>query len=223
VTHKIAPDLTPLATPIDQLDPLPGNPRRGDVDAVARSYSTFGQRKPIVARRGDDDRGTVLAGNHQLAAAKLLGWTHIAVVWTDDDDATAKAFALADNRVGDLGDYDADALAEMIHEVMEGDAALLGSTGFDQETLNKILEEGGYIGDPSEDWSEAMDALPDGDKGDFETMTLQLHKDQAATIRAAIELVWQGSQVDTSLNTNRKGSAITAIVGLWLAQKEADK
>lgn len=38
------------------------------MDAVARSYATFGQRKPIVARR-EKDGGIVLAGNHQLAAA----------------------------------------------------------------------------------------------------------------------------------------------------------
>jgi hypothetical protein len=41
---------------------------------------------------------------HELiAAAQQLGWTHIAVVWVDDDDITATAFALADNRTGDLG------------------------------------------------------------------------------------------------------------------------
>jgi hypothetical protein len=48
---EIVPDLEGLAFPVERLTPLPGNPRQGDVQAVARSYATFGQRKPIVARR----------------------------------------------------------------------------------------------------------------------------------------------------------------------------
>ncbi|MBK9178746.1 MAG: ParB N-terminal domain-containing protein [Acidimicrobiales bacterium] len=95
----IAPDLAELAAPTDTLLLLAGNPRRGDVDAVARSLATFGQRKPIVARRSDR---TVIAGNHTLLAARQLGWPAIAVVWVDDDDVTARAYALADSRTSDL-------------------------------------------------------------------------------------------------------------------------
>lgn len=124
-TDHIAEDLRPLAQPIDLLKLLPGNPRRGDVEAVMRSYDRFGQRKPIVARRD----GTVIAGNHQLQAAQRLGWSHIAVVWTDDDDLTAKAFALADNRIGDLGNYDFGDLEAMLAEVRL-DPVLLSATGF---------------------------------------------------------------------------------------------
>ena len=43
----IADQLTPLAVPIDSLTPLPDNPRRGDVAAVAKSLERFGQRKPL--------------------------------------------------------------------------------------------------------------------------------------------------------------------------------
>lgn len=69
-SFKITRDLGRLTFPVDRLTPLPGNPRHGDVDAVARSYATFGQRKPIVARR-EGEGGIVIAGNHQLAAARL--------------------------------------------------------------------------------------------------------------------------------------------------------
>lgn len=47
----VHPALADLAVPLVNLVPLPGNPRQGDVDAVARSYAAFGQRKPLVARR----------------------------------------------------------------------------------------------------------------------------------------------------------------------------
>ena len=95
--HKIHPDLDNLKTSVDDLRHLEGNPRIGDIDAVAKSYDEFGQRKPIVATQD----GEVIGGNHQLAAAKRLGWTHIAVVFTDDDELKAKAFALADNKTSD--------------------------------------------------------------------------------------------------------------------------
>lgn len=133
----IANDLRSLAFPVASLKLLPGNPRRGDVDAVARSYERFGQRKPIVARRSDM---TVIAGNHQLQAAQRLGWTHVAVVWTDDDDLTAKAFALADNHVSDLGGYDEQMLAEYLKAV-SADALLLEATGYETADLSQLLDD----------------------------------------------------------------------------------
>ena len=135
--NNIAVDLIPLLADIDTLHELPGNPRQGNVEAVALSYERFGQRKPIVARRD----GTVIAGNHQLKAAKQLGWSKIAVVWVDDDDETASAFALADNRTADLGSYDEDLLAELLSRVEDLD--LLAATGYTQEDIDKLLGTNG--------------------------------------------------------------------------------
>ena len=129
----IAADLAGLATPVDDLRTLDGNPRRGDVPAVARSLMAFGQRKPIVARRD----GTVIAGNHTLVAARSLGWDRIAVVWVDDDDTTAKAFALADNRSAELGGYDDADLRAML-EALAGDAELLAATSWDASHLEDL-------------------------------------------------------------------------------------
>ena len=120
----IADDLLPLAKPIKKFKSLEGNPRRGDIEAVVRSYERFGQRKPIVALRD----GTVIAGNHQLEAAKRLGWKEIAVVYVDDDDATAKAFSIADNQTHELGGYDSVELLAMLDEVAAIDATLLDAS-----------------------------------------------------------------------------------------------
>lgn len=137
---KIAEPLAGLAVKLDRLEPDPRNPRRGEVEAIARSYERFGQRKPIVARRTGGTarapRGTVIAGNHQLAAAAQLGWDKIAVVWVDDDDATATAFALADNRTSDLAGYDNHALAELLGEL---DAELLEAAGWGTREVDKLL------------------------------------------------------------------------------------
>lgn len=127
----IAEPLLPLARPIGELRVLEGNPRRGDVPAVMRSLKRFGQRKPIVARAD----GTVIAGNHTLLAALELGWPEIAVVVTDDDDAHAKAYALADNRTSALGSFDLGDLTAMAVEVDAADPELLLAASYDLAEL----------------------------------------------------------------------------------------
>lgn len=131
---NVAESLLPLLAPVEQLTELSGNPRRGDVVAVAASLREFAQRKPIIATRD----GTVIAGNHTLAAARAMGWEQIAVVWVDDDDSRARAFALADNRTHDLGGYDQEQLATLVAEVAEYDQALVSAAGFDDKTLAKL-------------------------------------------------------------------------------------
>jgi DNA modification methylase len=133
----IQKDLLPLACPISKLSLLPGNPRRGDVEAVKASLEKFGQRKPIVVRKSDQ---VVIAGNHTLQAAQALGWSEIAVVWVDDDDTMSKAFALADNRTAELGDYDEEALAALIGEVGALDPELLEATGWDSKSVSELLD-----------------------------------------------------------------------------------
>ena len=131
----IAADLHGLQVPIDSLHQLPGNPRRGDVDAVAASLQRFGQRKPIVARAD----GTITAGNHTWQAAKQLGWDEIAVVRVDDDDATASAFALADNRTAELGSYDDALLLDLIQSIDDKD--LLADTGWSDDAVADLLAQ----------------------------------------------------------------------------------
>lgn len=134
----ISADLQPLAVPIESVRPLEGNPRRGEVEKVAASLKAFGQRKPIVVRRATSE---VIAGNHTLAAAKSLGWDEIAVTWTDDDEVTAKAYALADNRTAELGGYDDVDLAQMMSEVYEADADLFEATAWTTAELEELLAD----------------------------------------------------------------------------------
>jgi DNA modification methylase len=131
----IAEPLRSLARPIGEFRLLGGNPRRGDVASVKRSLQRFGQRKPIVVRSD----GTVEAGNTTLKAALELGWAEIAAVPFADDEATAKAFALADNRTSELGAFDLAALAAMAVEVQAADPGLLEAASFTEADLNALL------------------------------------------------------------------------------------
>jgi hypothetical protein len=101
--HNINQNLIDLAVDVSLLDPLPGNPRIGNVDAIMASYSQFGQLKPIVIKEQEDGRYVVVAGNHQLQAVRKLGWSQIAAVKMEGETSEALAFALVDNRVADLG------------------------------------------------------------------------------------------------------------------------
>lgn len=138
---------------LEDLEPFPGNARRGDVDLILNSLRANGQYKPLTVRRHGDTL-TVLAGNHTLLAlirheeddrAGCADWelSHdrpcqvcIAVDKDDPtalahiiecDDATATRINLVDNRAADVGDYDQQALAAVIAS-LEDD---LVGTGFE--------------------------------------------------------------------------------------------
>lgn len=132
MTNGIHESLLPLATDIDSLRLLDGNPRIGDVDAIMASYEEFGQVKPIVARKNDDGTATVIAGNHQLQAAANLGWDKIAVVYLEADDKRAIAYAIADNRTMELGYTEPELLDSLIVEVSDMYPELLEGLGWDE-------------------------------------------------------------------------------------------
>lgn len=125
--------------PLDQLEPFPGNARRGDVELILSSLKRNGQYRGLVVRAIPDGPLVVLAGNHTMEALKLHGpgacdytathqgeerpcgvcqgedWTPSArcdVLVCDDD--TARRINLVDNRANDAGEYDRDALAELL-------------------------------------------------------------------------------------------------------------
>jgi hypothetical protein len=136
--HKVSPDLENLLIPLEELETLPGNPRKGNITAIAASYEEFGQVKPIVAVKNEDGTGTVIAGNHQLAAAKQLGWTHIAVLHVPFDHDKAIAFALADNRTSDLGEDYQGLLHEMLMSVVDEMPQFFEELGWDDFEIATI-------------------------------------------------------------------------------------
>ncbi len=104
---NVAEGLHGLLRPLSALNPAKANPRKGDVDAIVKSYERFGQRKPIVVQKGTME---IIAGNHQYEAAKRLGWESMAVVVVDDDAETRTAYSVADNRIGQLGEWNVEEL-----------------------------------------------------------------------------------------------------------------
>ncbi len=139
---NIIDGLKPLAIDIASLTPDPDNARRHsdrNLDAIARSLSQFGQRKPIVVQK----QGMVVrAGNGTLDAAQRLGWKQIAAVIVDEDSAEAAAFAIADNRTGELAEWDHRALAATLTALNDNwvdyDPHLLG---FDEGEVARLMAD----------------------------------------------------------------------------------
>lgn len=139
----ITPQLSPLAAPIENLTLDPDNARVGDVAAIRRSLNVFGQRKPVVVRQTGADAdgqptGIVVAGNHTLRAAIDLGWDHVAAVFVADDATMSKAYALADNRTGELATWDEDQLAATLRE-LDGESFDMDALGWSNDDLAKLL------------------------------------------------------------------------------------
>lgn len=128
--------LRPFLRPLDRLKPDRGNPRRGDVDAIAASLARFGQQKPVLVSTG----GVIVAGNHTVRAATQLGWDHVAAVTTALRGREQRAYGLADNRTGDLGVYDDDALGRLLEALpsLEG----TGYTEEDRELMRALADLG---------------------------------------------------------------------------------
>jgi len=137
---KISKDLLPLALPIEDLKPLQKNPRKGNVEAIMSSYKEFGQMKPIVVRPEGDGTYVVIAGNHQLQAAKNLGWEKIAAVQMNVNEEKAVAFALADNRTMELGHTDNSMLNDMVVDMWDDFPELFEGLGWDEFELAAIEE-----------------------------------------------------------------------------------
>lgn len=103
-----------------------------NLDAIAGSLATFGQRRPLVVWDG-----IVIAGNGTLEAAKSLGWetieiTRVPADWTHDQ---ARAYALADNRTAELADWDG---VELLSSLQMLDDDLLHATGFDAADIASL-------------------------------------------------------------------------------------
>ena len=142
MTAKINPAIAKLAVPVGRLHEDPQNARKHDernIAAIAASLQEFGQQKPVVALKN----GTVIAGNGTLRAAMRLGWDRLAVAFFDSKDiAKAKAFAIADNRSGEVGsEWDAPVLAETLKELEASGFDVAGTLNFSNVEIGDLLAE----------------------------------------------------------------------------------
>lgn len=138
--------------PIDSLTPWDRNPRRNDgaVESVAHSITRFGFGAPIIARTSDR---VIIGGHTRYKAAQRLGLDKVPVRFLDLDPAEAAALALADNKLGELAEWDDAGVAAILAE-LEAQGAPIDGLGWDDEELKALLGDGLETAPPSDDAPE---------------------------------------------------------------------
>lgn len=124
---------------INAIKPWDKNPRKNAaaIKEVAGSIKRFGFSSPIIARRAD---GVIIAGHTRYAAAQSLGLDKVLVRFMDLDPAQAKALALADNKLGELADWDRALLADVLQE-LDDESFDLSGLGFSDVELERLLDD----------------------------------------------------------------------------------
>ena len=117
--------------------PYENKPRLNDaaVAAVAASIREFGFRQPIVV----DTEGVIICGHTRYKAAQRLGLEKVPVhVAHDLTTEQIKAYRIADNKTGELAEWNYDLLPIELSQL--GDAGFnLQLLGFDADELAKLL------------------------------------------------------------------------------------
>lgn len=189
------------------------NPRLNDgaaVDAVVDSIKRFGFASPIIARLD----GEVIAGHTRLKAALKLGLDRVPVRFMDLDPADAKLLALADNRVGELAEWDEDKLADILSE-LSADGVNLAGLGWTDEELESVM--GAFDIDP-------LDGMPDLDpnESEFAQVTFTMTHEQKSTLLDAVSAAKVEGEFGDTGNTNSNGNAVARMAETYLSMMKAN-
>jgi len=150
---------------IDSITPYDRNPRLNDhaVNAVAASLQEFGFRQPIVV----DENHIIIAGHTRWKAAKKLGLKKVPVhVAVDLSPEQVKAYRLADNKTGELAEWDMDILPIELSELRDAGFDM-GVLAFDEKELAKLLAAPVQTGDTDPDHIPEPPDDPITQKGDL--------------------------------------------------------
>ncbi|MGL6196678.1 MAG: ParB N-terminal domain-containing protein [Thermoguttaceae bacterium] len=122
---------------IDTIIPYENNPRINEkaVDPVAKSIKEFGFRQPIVV----DTDGIIIAGHTRFLAAKKLGLAKVPVhVATELSPEQVKAFRIADNKTGEIAEWNLEILPIEIAS-LQASGFNMDSLGFTEKSLLQLL------------------------------------------------------------------------------------
>ena len=144
--------------PIKDLKPYANNPRKNDpaVQAVANSIKEFGFKVPIVI----DKNNEIVCGHTRYKAAKKLKLKTVPCVIADDlTEEQIKAYRLADNKVGELAEWDLELLVEELSDITELN---MEDFGFDLDLNTDDQQEA-----QEDDYDEELPEEPKSKLGDI--------------------------------------------------------
>jgi DNA modification methylase len=137
VAHAAAEMVAP-----NSLKPWADNPRKNDgepVEKVAESIKRFGFAAPIVARRATRE---IIAGHTRWKAAMKLQLEAVPVRFLDLSERESRLLALADNRLGELAEWDTPDLHALLASYDLGDQMVAGWNEKDMRELERVTRSG---------------------------------------------------------------------------------
>lgn len=183
------------------LKPWPKNPRKNDgepVNRVAESIKRFGFATPIVARTATRE---IIAGHTRWKAARQLKLERVPVRFLDITEREAHLLALADNRLGELAEWDTPELHAQLASYDLGEQV---TAGWSDKDMAALLRE---INDTS--------SVRMGDGSGFHKMTFIVTDAQVEQVKAALQRVQLGPKATG--NDSRRGNCLAALAGHYLA------
>lgn len=179
--------------PTSALTRYPGNARRGNVDEIRASIRRHGQYRALVVRDTGDEY-VILAGNHTFDAIQAEGHASVRIELIACDDDEAARINLADNRLAELGDYDEQALAELL-ESLDGDYE---GTGYAEEDLTALLADVQELPAELNDPDDVPDTPPEPFSKPGDMWLLGPHRLLCgdSTDMAAVEAMLNGDRCD---------------------------
>lgn len=124
---------------ISELTPYEKNPRRNDeaVKYVAESIRQFGFKVPLVI----DGNGIIVAGHTRYKAAMELGIEEVPCIIADDlTEEQIKAFRLADNKVGEIAQWDNELLNIELEDI-DIDMSDFGFVAVEDIDIDQFFED----------------------------------------------------------------------------------
>ncbi|HQV45039.1 MAG TPA: hypothetical protein PK478_01945 [Nitrospira sp.] len=199
--------------------PDPRNANRGTERGrgmLERSMRAYGAGRSVLV----DRNGVLIAGNKTAEVAAELGLPVrvvetdgtelVAVRRTDLDlsrDRAAVELGIADNRVGQVSlEWDTDMLVEI-----GADIDLSQFWNADELATLMALQP------CDDDWRDAFDSVPNGDKSPFEQMTFTVTGEQAEQIRRALGIAKSSAPFIDTGNENSNGNALARVCAAYVS------
>ena len=107
-------------------------------DRSSATLEAFGQQKPLVV----DSKLNIVAGNGTYLAAMELGWTKLVVTVSSLKKQDLRAYAVADNRTGELAGWNRELLGKLVKELGKTQEAM-AAMGFKTGELEQIMKKKG--------------------------------------------------------------------------------
>ena len=131
---------------------------KNQLEMLKKSIQEFGFLTPCLI----DKDFNLIAGHGRVMAAKALGMKEIPCVYVEGlSEEQRRAYILADNRLGELGEWDMDLVFEELNSLnyMDFDVSL---TGFDFDGMNSSKPEA-----EEDDFEEDIPEEPKSKPGDL--------------------------------------------------------